>query len=177
MQAPPMFTSKTQLIVHSYVFSCLLYYYPKYLNIYLYIRLDIRVKDDAMDFIGRVAAFASGAGRVAKYVLVPFAVFTLLFTGYAYGAVANASLISELSYVKEVLTQVGPILSGVLFVVAGIFYAIGQLLPPDKRANFHTTAINIIIGAIVVGVLSVASTSLATASTHLLSNATANASV
>ena len=152
-------------------------YYPKYLNMYLHIRIDTEVKDDAMSFGCRVAAVAHDVGRIAKYVLVPFAAFTLLFAGYADGAAAGAPLISELTYVKAVLTQVGPILSGVLFVIAGIFYAIGQLLPPDKRANFHTTAINIIIGAIVVGVLSVASTSLATASTHLLSNATANASV
>jgi hypothetical protein len=69
--------------------------------------------------------------------------------------------------------QVGPALSAVLFVVAGIFYAIGQMLPPEKKANFHTAAVNIIIGAIVVGVLSVASTSLAVASTHLIGNLTA----
>jgi hypothetical protein len=70
--------------------------------------------------------------------------------------------------------KVGPALSAMLFVVAGIFYAVGQMLPPDKRANFHTTAIYIIIGAVVVGVLSFASSSLAVASTHLLSNVTSN---
>jgi hypothetical protein len=48
------------------------------------------------------------------------------------------------------------------------------MLPPDKKAQFHTTAVNIIIGAVVVGALSVASTSLVTASTHLLSNLSVN---
>ncbi|MEM3841140.1 MAG: hypothetical protein QXN59_00375 [Candidatus Micrarchaeaceae archaeon] len=82
------------------------------------------------------------------------------------------SILSELQYVRSVLYQVGPALSAVLFIIAGIFYAVGQMLPPDKRANFHTTAVNIIIGAIIVAVLSFTSTSLAVASTHLLSNFT-----
>jgi hypothetical protein len=69
-----------------------------------------------------------------------------------------------------VLSQVGPILGAVLFIVAGVFYAVGQVMPPDKRANFHTASINIIIGAIIISLLSVASTSLAVASSHLLAN-------
>ena len=68
--------------------------------------------------------------------------------------------------------QIGPMLSAVLFVVGGIFYAVGQLFPSYKRASLHTMAIDIIIGAIVVAVLSVASTNLAIASAHLLVNAT-----
>jgi hypothetical protein len=108
-------------------------------------------------------------GRVG-HLLVPLTLLTI-FMRLSYGA-GSTPLLSQLDYIKVVLTQVGPALSAVLFVVAGIFYAIGQMLPPDKKANFHTTAVNIIIGAVVVGVLSVASTSLAVASTHLLGNVT-----
>lgn len=116
-----------------------------------------------------------GAARVAKHIIIPISVFALLLAGVHGGTVAvNLQIISELSNVKGILSQIGPILSGVLFIVAGVFYALGQVMPPDKRANFHSTAINIIIGAIVVGVLSVASTSLATATSHLLSNVTSN---
>lgn len=79
-----------------------------------------------------------------------------------------------LSQVQALLSQIGPALSAVLFIVAGVFYALGQMLPPEKKAQFHTTAVNVVIGALVVGALSVASTSLASASTHLLSNMTAN---
>jgi hypothetical protein len=113
--------------------------------------------------------------NVAKYVLVPVALF-LMMSNITSGAPVAVSLqiVTELSSIKGILAQVGPILSAVLFIVAGVFYALGQVMPPDKRANFHSTAVNIIIGAIVVGVLSVASTSLATASTHLLNNVTAN---
>lgn len=82
-----------------------------------------------------------------------------------------------LSSVQQILMQVGPILSAVLFIIAGIMYSIGQLMPPDKRAQFHSTSVNIIMGAIIVAILSVASTSLAVASSHLLSNLTANTSV
>lgn len=88
---------------------------------------------------------------------------------------AGASgIISTLSYIQQLLMEIGPLLSAVLFIVAGIFYAVGQLLPPEKKAIFHTTAINVIIGAIIVAVLSVTSNSLALASTHLLTNLTAN---
>ena len=93
------------------------------------------------------------------------------FTAVPFGP-AVLTVLSELQYIRGVLYQVGPALSAVLFIIAGIFYAVGQMLPPDKRANFHTTAINIIIGAIIVAVLSFTSTSLAIASTHLLSNFT-----
>jgi uncharacterized membrane protein len=107
--------------------------------------------------------------RFAKYVTVPFFLLMLL----SKSAYAASQLVTELDSIKLVLIQIGPALSAVLFVLAGIFYAVGQMLPPDKKANFHTAAINIIIGAVVVGALSVASTSLAIASTQLLSNFTA----
>lgn len=81
---------------------------------------------------------------------------------------------TTLTSLQQILSQIGPMLSAVLFIVAGIFYAVGQLLPPDKKANFHTTSINIIIGAIMVAVLSVASNGLALASTHLIGNLTTN---
>ena len=62
--------------------------------------------------------------------------------------------------------------SCLLFIIAGIFYALGQLFPSYQRASFHTTAIDIIIGAIIVAVLSFASNGFALASTHLLTNLT-----
>ncbi len=114
----------------------------------------------------RLAAFRDTVGHVFAPIT-----FMLLLARITYGA-SSAPILTQLDYIKSILTQVGPALSAVLFVIAGIFYAIGQMLPPDKKANFHTTAVNIIIGAVVVGVLSVASTSLAVASTHLLSNLT-----
>ncbi len=110
---------------------------------------------------------------LARYITVPLFIL-MLFSKSTYAA---SQLVTELDNIKLILVQVGPALSAVLFVLAGIFYAIGQMLPPDKKANFHTAAINIIIGAIVVGALSVASTSLAIASTQLLSNFTVTNSV
>jgi hypothetical protein len=83
-------------------------------------------------------------------------------------------IIGTLNYVQQLLMHIGPMLSAVLFIIAGVFYAVGQLLPPDKRANFHTASINIIIGAIVVAVLAVTSNSLALASTQLLTNMSSN---
>jgi hypothetical protein len=111
-----------------------------------------------------------------KHLLILLFVLQIYLFSISNGASAvllNSStigIVSELTYIKSVLSQVGPILGAVLFIVAGVFYAIGQVMPPDKRANFHTASINIIIGAIIISLLSVASTSLAVASSHLLAN-------
>ncbi len=112
--------------------------------------------------------------RFGKYILVPLLLVAIAAGVTNAGGAYTLQVVTELGTVKAILAQAGPILSGVLFTVAGVFYALGQMMPPDKRANFHSTAVNIIIGAIVVGVLSVAATSLATASTHLLNNVTSN---
>ena len=82
------------------------------------------------------------------------------------------SIMAELTNIKVLLTQIGPAISAIMFIIAGILYALGQLMPSHVKANFHSTAINIIIGAVVVAVLSVASTSFAIASTHLIGNLT-----
>jgi hypothetical protein len=105
-----------------------------------------------------------------KYLLL----LVLGLTTYArVNYAASAQLLMDLNQVKTVLGQLGPALSAMLFIVAGIFYAIGQMLPPDKKAHFQAAAINIIIGAVVVGALSFASSSLALSSTHILTNFTA----
>jgi len=100
-------------------------------------------------------------------------VMTFLATvKYTYAAAFTFDIIGTLSYVQTLLMHVGPLLSALLFIIAGIFYALGQLFPSYQRASFHTTAIDIIIGAIIVAVLSFASNGFALASTHLLSNLT-----
>ena len=85
-------------------------------------------------------------------------------------------IISTLSGVQVLMMHIGPLLSAILFTLSGILYAVGQLFPSHQKANFHTIASDMIMGAIVVGVLSVAANGLAIASTHLLSNSTASLS-
>ena len=104
--------------------------------------------------------------NMIKYLLL--LTILILFIPNSYGASANLGLINQLTYIKSLLSQIGPILSAVLFILAGIFYALGQLMTPDKKAIFHSTAINLIMGAVIVAILSFTSTALATASTHLL---------
>lgn len=122
-----------------------------------------------MEFAQVSRTVARAAKTVMKYLALP--TLAIVIASRLVGA-SSAPIVTQLNGIQLILTQVGPALSAVLFVLAGIFYAIGQMLPPDKKANFHTAAVNIIIGAIVVGVLSVASTGLAVATTHLLANAT-----
>lgn len=110
-----------------------------------------------------------------RYVKVIW-LLLLLLPGKTYAVSFSLDIIATLTDIQNLLAHVGPVLSAVLFIVAGIFYAIGQLFPATKRANFHATAIDILVGAIIVAVLSVASNGLALASTHLLANIT-NSSV
>ncbi|MCL5427727.1 MAG: hypothetical protein M1321_00930 [Candidatus Marsarchaeota archaeon] len=114
-------------------------------------------------------------GNMLK-IPVPVFIAYALFARSAYAATSYAALdiISTLNGIQGLLMHIGPVLSAVLFVVAGIFYAVGQLFPSQKRASLHSASIDIIIGAIIVAVLSIASTGLAVASTNLLSNVTAN---
>lgn len=81
-------------------------------------------------------------------------------------------IIATLNGVQSILAHVGPILSAIMFIIAGIFFALAQLFPAYKRASLHATAADILVGAIIVAVLSVASNGLALASTHLLANIT-----
>ncbi len=116
----------------------------------------------------------AGKLRVLVNVIGPSMIALALLGRNAQAAGMVLQVTPMLSQVQAILSQIGPSLSAVLFIVAGVFYALGQILPPEKKAQFHTTAVNVIIGALVIGALSVASTSLASASTHILSNMTAN---
>lgn len=101
----------------------------------------------------------------AAAVLLPRLVFA--------SPIAPIDIMSTLSYIQNLLMHIGPILSAILFIIAGLLYAIGQLFPSHQRASFHTTAGDMIMGAVVVAVLSVTANSFALASTHLLANGTA----
>jgi hypothetical protein len=118
-------------------------------------------KSDTMRFIASI-----------RYAILPALMSIILLSKVTDAAYVSLQIATQLGQIRMILAQVGPLISAVLFILAGIFYALGQMLPPEKRAQFHSTSVNIIIGAIVVGVLSVTATSLATASTTLLNNAT-----
>jgi hypothetical protein len=113
------------------------------------------------------------AKRYLKIVLIALPLLSRKVAASAF----SFDIISTLTNVQGILAHAGPVLSAVLFIIAGIFYAIGQLFPASRRANFHATAMDILVGAIIVAVLSVASNGLAMASTQLLTNMTTNALV
>ena len=107
-----------------------------------------------------------------KTILSICAATILLFRLVNAQSVSPLDIMSTLTYIQDLLTRIGPILSAILFIIAGLLYAIGQLFPAHQRASFHTTAGDMIMGAVVVAVLSVTANSFALASTHLLTNAT-----
>jgi len=113
------------------------------------------------------------SSHVGMRVLVTlFAAVSLLPKPISAQMLVNLDIISTLNYIQNLLTYIGPILSAILFIIAGILYALGQLFPSHQRATFHTTASDMIIGAIIVAVLSVTANSFAIGSTHLLLNET-----
>ncbi|MGC8547629.1 MAG: hypothetical protein ACP5MC_01330 [Candidatus Micrarchaeia archaeon] len=112
---------------------------------------------------------AETKGRLAPWV--PF-LFVPLLASKIYAAAASLDIISTLTATQTLLAHVGPLLSAVMFIISGIFFALAQLFPTYKRASLHSTAADILVGAIIVAVLSVASNGLAIASTHLLMNST-----
>lgn len=122
------------------------------------------------------AGFSVLCGWVRRYAKVAV-LATLFLSGRAYASGFSLDIITTLTYVQNLLAHLGPMLSAVLFIVAGMFYAIGQLMPSTKRAAFHTTTVDILMGAIIVAVLSVASNGFAIASTQLLTNVTVNSMV
>ncbi len=105
-------------------------------------------------------------GKISK---IPFLIIALL-TKRAFAETVSLDILSTLNGIQVLLAHIGPILSAILFIVAGIVFALAQLFPGYKRASLHSTAADILVGAIIVAVLSVASNGLALASTHLLSN-------
>ena len=117
----------------------------------------------------------AGAMSAEKFGLHPYICSeTLLFLHIVYSHCIGLDIIVSLNRIQLILMHVGPLLSAIMFIVAGIFYAIGQLFPSHQRANFHTTAGDMIMGAIIVAVLSVTANSFAVASSHLLLNNTLN---
>ena len=113
-----------------------------------------------------------------KQKLSPIALYSKCNFGNALmGTMIALDIITMLNGIQDLLIRIGPILSAILFICAGIFYAVGQFMPSYKRASLHTMAIDMIIGAVVVAVLSIGSTTLAEASMHLISNQTTNTTV
>lgn len=91
-----------------------------------------------------------------KQILIRFFIISAVFS-----FLAKASIVSFLGDVKNSLVEIGPVLSSIMFALAGIVYAIAQLMPYYEKAKLHSIAINLIVGAIVVGVLTLSSGSLA----------------
>lgn len=113
---------------------------------------------------------------IVKWTRMPLLAILVfgLFERAASATAISLDIVGTLTSVQGILMHVGPVLSAVLFIVAGIFYALGQLFPSYKRASLHTMALDMIVGAVIVAVLSVTANSFALASTNLLSNFTSN---
>ena len=122
----------------------------------------------------RLRAFRS-RGICARMPFLALVLLGLFGRAVSANDVVSLDILGTLNSIQQILMQVGPALSAVLFITAGVFYALGQMFPSYKRATLHTMAIDMIVGAIIVAVLSVAANGFAIASTHLLSNFTSNA--
>jgi hypothetical protein len=91
-----------------------------------------------------------------KQILIRFFIITAFFL-----LITKANVVSFLQDIRDSLKEIGPMLSSIMFAIAGIVYALAQLMPYYDKAKLQATAINLIIGAVVVGVLTLASSNLA----------------
>lgn len=69
---------------------------------------------------------------------------------------------------KDTLTAIGPALSAILFVLAGIIYAFGQLQPADARGKYQSWSMGLIVGGFVVGALALGADTLTNIAANLL---------
>ena len=69
--------------------------------------------------------------------------------------------VTFLQDLQATLQAIGPALSAILFVLAGIIYAFGQLQPAEVRGKYQAWAMGLVVGGFVVGALSVAAPTLA----------------
>ena len=69
---------------------------------------------------------------------------------------------------KDTLTAIGPALSAILFVLAGIIYAFGQLQPADARGKYQSWSMGLIVGGFVVGALALGADTLTGIAANLL---------
>jgi len=76
--------------------------------------------------------------------------------------------VTFLNSIKTTLQAIGPALSAIMFVLAGIIYAFGQLQPADARGKYQAWAMGLVVGGFVVGALSVAAPTLASIAGGLL---------
>ncbi|MDD5022857.1 MAG: hypothetical protein PHU63_01685 [Candidatus ainarchaeum sp.] len=65
-----------------------------------------------------------------------------------------------MAYIESLLTSIslslmniGPTLSLILILLAGIMYALAQAQPPEQRGKWVTWATNLLIGGIVLAVI------------------------
>lgn len=103
--------------------------------------------------------------RSGKLVAVLIVLAALIAPVMAQGTGGNVTVgrgaVDFLTSMKGTLTEIGPILSAIMFVIAGIIYAFGQLQPAESRGRYQAWAMGLIVGGFVVGALSLGADLLA----------------
>ena len=55
-----------------------------------------------------------------------------------------------LTSISDLLTTIGPTISLIMLLLAGIVYAFAQMQPPESRGKWITTAMGLFVGGIIV---------------------------
>ena len=103
--------------------------------------------------------------RSVSFTVALFLLAAMMPIAMAQGASSTVTIgggtVSFLRSLQTTLQEIGPILSAILFVVAGIIYAFGQLQPAEGRGRYQSWAMGLVVGGFVVGALSFAAPALA----------------
>jgi len=79
-----------------------------------------------------------------------------------------ATIVDVVVEIKKTLITLGPLVAVILVVLGGITYGLAQVQPSEKRGQWQSLAVGMIIGGIIVAAVVGAAELIATNSANLL---------
>ncbi len=60
---------------------------------------------------------------------------------------------TTITNIGSFLQGIAPTVSIILIILGGLTYGLAQMQPPESRGKWQTTAINLVIGGIIIGAI------------------------
>ena len=60
---------------------------------------------------------------------------------------------TTITNIGSFLQSIAPTVSIILIILGGLTYGLAQMQPPESRGKWQTTAINLVIGGIIIGAI------------------------
>lgn len=79
-----------------------------------------------------------------------------------------ATIVDVVVEIKQTLMALGPVVAVILVVLGGITYGLAQVQPSEKRGQWQSLAVGMVVGGIIVAAVVGAADIIATNSSNLL---------